>query len=83
MSRTSRKPRPGYTIERHKWLAQLARVPDTKRTSSVVGYQCMSLGWTCWVGEPTFDGERRGEKLTPAGQMQLDLWNHEHGRMTP
>jgi hypothetical protein len=80
MSRTSRKPRPGYTVERHLWLAKLQRTPNIRRMNSVVGYQCMSLGWTRWVGEATLDGERRGEELTPAGQTQLDLWNHEYGR---
>lgn len=83
MSRTSRKPRPGYTVERHHWLATLARTPGAKRHHNVVGYQCMSLGWTKWVGEATLDGVQRGEELTDAGRLRLDLWNNEHGRMTP
>jgi hypothetical protein len=90
----ARNPVERYTPARHQWLARLNREPLVQRRGSVVGFQCMRLGWTQWLY--VLDEEPRkhttdplgaiprwrvvGETLTPAGVRMLNVWTKQHGR---
>lgn len=78
-------PRPEYTPARHAWLAHLRYEPlhRTMRRGSVVGYQCMSLGWTQWVWVQQPGGRRMriaGETLTEEGLRMLMEWQIRYGK---
>lgn len=66
------------TPARARWLSRLAKGP-ARRNGTVVGYQCMALGWTTWqVTKPTppqyvpFPSvDMYVEELTEAGRAAL------------
>lgn len=55
------------TPARARWLSRLAKGPGASRNGTVVGYQCMALGWTTW--ERTFSSHT--EVITEAGRAAL------------
>lgn len=42
------KLNPVMTAKRREWLTRLRDTGPAVRHRSVVGYQCMHLGWTAW-----------------------------------
>lgn len=62
------KIHPRMTPSRKEWLETLENGP-AKRGRSMVGFQCMQLGWTEWDIKLA-DGSRL-ERITEAGRSAL------------
>ena len=79
-----RRIRPTITPARIAWLRKLRDEGPAVRAKSVVGYECMKLGWTDWLVRDRETGAvltlAEARAATPPGTLYMERYDRAESR---